>query len=345
MPLNRLIDAALNRAGEGIRTLEDIARFVLDDAKTSGDLKYLRHDLRTVAASIWPSDQIIWSRDTAGDVGTHINTASEQVRTDLTDIAAAATRRGAEALRSLEEVAKLDHPASATGIEALRYRLYDLGAFVERRVGGGTAQWKLCLLLTEATCTSPWRDVLTAAIEGGVDCVQVREKHLDASALLRRVQEVIGICQLATVPVIVNDRLDIALAAGAAGVHLGQHDLPIRQARKQCGRRLIIGLSTHGPAEAAAAVEAGADYVGIGPIYATPTKPELAGAGLARITETLPIIGALPHLAIGGIRPDTVDDVLAAGARGVAVGTAICSSEDPAEAASACLLQHSVPRS
>jgi len=345
MPINRLIDAALNRAGEGIRTLEDLARFILDDAKTSGELKHLRHDLRGLAASIWPTDQTIWSRDTAGDVGTHTSTASEQARDTLSDVAAAATNRAAEALRSLEEVSKLDHPAAATSIEALRYRLYDSAAFVQRRLGGGGTQWRLCLLLTEAACMLPWWDVLTASIEGGVDCVQVREKDMDSAAILERTRSVIGICQLAGIPVVLNDRLDIALAAGADGVHLGQQDLPICEARRQCGRRLLIGMSTHGAAEAAAAVEAGADYVGIGPIYATPTKPELIGAGPARISETLPVIGDLPHLAIGGLSPDTIGDVLAAGARGVAVGTAICSSSDPAEAAAACLQQHPAPHS
>lgn len=337
MTLNRLIDAALNRAGEGIRTLEDIARFMLDDAKTSAELKHLRHDLRGLANSIWPSDQTIWSRDTAGDVGTHINTASEQARGTLTDVAAAATRRAAEALRSLEEVAKLDHSAAATGLEALRYRLYDLGAWVERRVGGGVIQWKLCLLLTESTCTLAWQDVLRAAIEGGIDCVQVREKHMNAALLLERTNAVMGICQLAGVPVIVNDRLDVAIAAGADGVHLGQHDLPIAEARRQCGRKLIIGLSTHGAAEATAAIEDGVDYIGIGPIYATPAKPDLIAAGLDRIAETLPRIGSLPHLAIGGITPAVTSDIAAAGAKGVAVGTAICKSEDPAAAAAACL--------
>ncbi|MDP6987734.1 MAG: thiamine phosphate synthase [Phycisphaerales bacterium] len=337
MAINRLIDAALNRAGEGLRTLEDIARFVLDDARISGELKHLRHDVRSLTSTIWPGDRLIWARDTAGDVGTHLHTATEQSRTDLADVAAAATHRGTEALRSLEEVAKLDHPVVAAGIEANRYRLYDLGASLERRLGTAAVQWRVCLLLTESTCTLPWQDVLTAAIEGGVDCVQVREKRMTDVELIERSRAVIGLCGLAGVPVIVNDRLDIALAAGAAGVHLGQHDLPLPEARAQCGRQLIIGLSTHGPTEAAAAVEVGADYVGIGPIYATSTKPTLIGGGLNRITETIPIIGEMPHLAIGGVGPDNAGEVIAAGARGLAVGSAICSSTDPAAAAAACV--------
>ncbi len=337
MSLDRLIDAALNRGSEGVRTLEDIARFILNDAALSESLKRLRHDLRAVADSIWPGGRVVWSRDTAGDVGTDINAPSEHQRDNLVSIAAAATRRATEAIRSLEEVAKLDDPAEAPDLESLRYLLYDLGARIERQVGTGCEQWRLCLLLTESSCRLPWRDVLDAALAGGVDCVQVREKQLDADAMLVRAREVVHVCRGVNVPVIVNDRVDVALAAGAAGVHLGQHDLPIDEARKQCGRRLIVGLSTHGPAEAAAAVEAGADYVGIGPVFSTDTKPELTGAGLGRVSETLPVIGSLPHLAIGGVTPARAGEVYAAGAQGVAIGAAICGSTDPHEAAAACL--------
>ncbi len=341
MSLNRLIDAALNRGGEGLRTLEDIARFILDDIELSGSLKGLRHDLRVVAAALWPAGNVVWSRNTEGDVGTQIDTPTEHLRSSLASVAAAATRRAAEAIRSLEEVAKLNNFAAASDLERLRYRLYDLGASVERRLGTGSSQWRLCLLLTEAACQLPWRQVLEAGLAGGVDCVQVREKHMDARSMLDRVGEVMDICRATGVPVIVNDRLDVALAAGAAGVHLGQTDLPIGEARKQCGRRLIVGLSTHGPAEAVAAAKAGADYIGIGPIYSTSTKPNLTAAGIGRVAETLPVIGGLPHLAIGGITPELVGDLRAAGAQGIAVGSAICGSPDPEGVATACLRSQS----
>ena len=225
----------------------------------------------------------------------------------------------------------------ATELESLRYRLYDLTAFLEQRLGRTVAQWNLCLLLTEATCVLPWKEVLMAAIEGGVDCVQVREKHLPADALLARAREVMGMCQLANIPVIVNDRVDIALAAGAAGVHLGQHDLPVREARKLCGWQLIIGVSTHGPQEAQSAMEEGADYVGIGPIFSSTTKPDLEPSGVDRVRETLTVIDNLPHLAIGGVGPENAAEVLAAGGRGLAVGSAICGSSTPADTAARCL--------
>jgi thiamine-phosphate pyrophosphorylase len=337
MSLNRLVDAALNRGGEGLRTLEDLARFLLEDSDLCEALKRLRHELRSVAATVWPDRTPVWARHAGGDVGTAIGTPSEVRRRNLRDVAAAATTRAAEAIRTLEEVAKLDDVPAASALESMRYQLYDLGAAVERRMGSGAAQWRLCLLLTESSCHLPWQHVLEAGLAGGVDCVQVREKHMSSLAMLTRVREVIARCRAADVPVIVNDRVDIALAAGATGVHLGQDDLPIHEARTMCGSRLLVGQSTHGPAEAAAAIEAGADYVGIGPIYTTTTKPELAAAGLDRVRETLAIIGGLPHLAIGGITPDRAQDVFEAGAKGLALGTALCGSADPRAAAEACL--------
>ena len=333
--MSRLIDAACNRAGEGVRTLEDLARFVLDDATMTMSLKQLRHDLRDTALIAWPHSNGVWSRDTSGDVGTSISTVSEQSRGGPGAIAAAAGRRAAEAIRSLEEAAKLDSPEAASTIESLRYVLYDLAAAVERRLGSGPVpQWSVCLLLTKSTCILPWQDVLAASIEGGVDAVQLREKSLGDAELVQHVRAVLSVAR--GIPVIVNDRVDIAMAAGAAGVHLGQDDLSVRDARRQCGRRLLIGVSTHGPTEVAAAVEAGADYVGIGPIFASHTRPELAPAGTERVHASLPLLCHLPHLAIGGVSPENVAEGAASGGRGVAIGRGICGVDDPLAAAKVC---------
>lgn len=333
-----MIDAALNRAGEGLRTLEDLARFVLNDAALSGGCKHLRHDLRAAAEGVWPGRAAVWSRDTRSDVGTSHQTSGESRRGGLGDLAAAAGTRACEAMRTLEEAAKLAAAAAASEIESLRYRTYDLAAGIERRLGAGpTPQWRLCLLLTESACYTGWEATLRAAITGGVDAVQVREKGVDDAWLLHRVRSVKSICEPLGVPVIVNDRVDLALLGGADGAHLGQDDLAVGTARRLCGRKLWLGVSTHSPAEAAAAVEAGADAVGIGPICASPTKPTLQPAGAALLSATLLVIGTLPHLAIGGMSPETIPTAIAAGARGVAVGSAICGAADPEQAARACL--------
>ena len=338
MSMMRLIDANLNRAGEAIRTLEDLARFLLDDATLSRGCKEARHALHAAADSIWPGQRWPWHRDTPGDVGTHVSTPSEGDRSGAADIAAAAGRRAAEALRTLEEAAKLESSSGGEEVESIRYRVYELAAALQRRLGGGVAtQWPVCLLLTESICTRPWQEVLEASLDAGVTCVQVREKSLDDASLLRRVRTVLTLARRAGATVIVNDRVDVAQAAGADGAHLGQGDLPIPEARRLCGRRLMLGVSTHSVSEAAEAVEAGADYVGMGPVYATTTRPDLSPAGLGVVGDTLPIIGDLPHLAIGGITSDRVGALCGAGVRGVAVGAAICGAQEPRAAAMAIL--------
>lgn len=337
MSQSRLIDAVLNRACEGMRTLEDIARFVHDDAETSDSLKTLRHEVRDLAATHWSRDDMIRSRDVGGDVGADLTTSSEGLRSGLANIAAAATSRAAEALRSLEEFAKLESSSVAAKLEASRYQLYEWGAAVERRLSAGAPQWRLCLLLTESACRLPWEDVLRAAIQGGVECVQLREKQMDAAQLLQRAKEVVSLCRPHNIPVIINDRLDIAIASGADGVHLGQDDLPIAEARHQSGHGFFIGQSTHGVAEAIKAVDAGADYVGIGSVFPTMTKPSRIPGGVSLLSETLPLLGEIPHLAIGGIDSNNAAEIAAAGGRGIAVGNAICTSVDPASTVRECI--------
>lgn len=191
-------------------------------------------------------------------------------------------------------------------------------------------QWRVCVLLTERLCARPWREVLAAALEGGADCVQVREKEISTRELAARVRAVIDLARPAGAAVVVNDRADIALACGADGVHLGQDDLPVRDARRLAGERLLVGASTHSLDEARAAVEAGADLCGVGAMFATGTKPGIAPGGTGYLRAYLASFGRVPHLAIGGITPANAPELAAAGCRGVAVSGAVCGAADPA---------------
>jgi thiamine-phosphate pyrophosphorylase len=137
----------------------------------------------------------------------------------------------------------------------------------------------------------------------------------------------------------VNDRLDVALAAEADGVHLGTEDLPIREARRLAGGVLRIGASTHSLAEARAAIEAGADHCGVGAMYETGLKPGLAPSGEAYLRAFVAEFPRIPHLAIGGIAPGRVAALAHAGCRGVAVSSAICGAEDPAAVARAIVAE------
>ncbi len=343
-----MIDANLNRAREAIRTVEDVARFAWNDARIAEDAKSLRHALQTAIAAI-PADKLAAARDVAGDVGTVIAGANEYARSDAGSVAVAAGKRLTEALRVVEEAAKaLDPavgPAVARAVEAVRYRAYALDARVTLRASlGAPRQWKLCVLVTRALCTRlPWHEVVARAIDGGADAIQVREKGVDSAgesaALLAHVREVRAICAPRGVATIVNDRLDIALAAEAEGVHLGTGDLPIKDARRIAGASLLIGASTHSLDEARAAIDAGADNCGVGAMYASGLKPGLAPSGEAYLRAFVAEFPQVPHLAIGGIAPGRVAALARAGCRGVAVSSAICSADDPAAVARAIIAE------
>lgn len=324
----RLLDANANRAREALRVMEDYTRFILDDSDLARELKEMRHELRAALGAL-PSGMIEANRDTPSDVGVSISTESENMRATVADVVIAAGKRLTEALRTLEEYGKTIDGPFAKAVEALRYRAYELESHLQLRLASGRArQWRVCVLLTEAMCKRPWLDTLDAVIEGGADCVQMREKDLPDGKLLGRAHAIVRRCHAAGVSVIVNNRPDIAMMAGADGVHLGQTDVPITHVRRLVGRRLLIGVSTANVIQAEGAWRNGADYCGVGPMFPTTTKdkPELAGpAYLREYVERIP----LPHLAIGGITPANVDALLEVGVRGVAVSSAVCASDDP----------------
>jgi thiamine-phosphate pyrophosphorylase len=331
--LARILDANANRAREAMRVMEDVARFALDDAPLSAAVKTLRHDLRGVLDRL-PSGWLEANRNTPEDVGTAIHVDAERERGGLPDIAVAAGKRLSESLRVMEEVLKAIDRDGADEMQALRYRGYELDARLQKRLGAGRArQWSLCLILTESLCKLPWQTVLAAALDGGADCVQVREKGMDGGDLARRVGEVIAIARPAGAAAIVNDRADVAVACGADGVHVGQTDLSVADVRRLAGRTLLVGVSTHDMAEAAKAVEAGADYCGVGAMFASSLKPDRAPSSPAYLRAFLKHFPATPHLAIGGITPENARQIIEAGARGVAVSSAICAAADPRAAA------------
>jgi len=174
-------------------------------------------------------------------------------------------------------------------------------------------------------------DVLAAVIEGGCRMVQLRDKESPSGRLLPLAERLLARARRAGVTFVVNDRVDLAVAVGADGVHLGQDDLPARLARPLLRPGMVLGVSTHDVAQAHAARDAGADYVAVGAMFATTTKPDfqLVGPGLVR--KLRPDI-RVPLVGIGGITHDNVADVIRAGADGVAVISAVCGAPNPAVA-------------
>lgn len=172
-------------------------------------------------------------------------------------------------------------------------------------------------------------EIAALAIEGGADCIQLRDKRLSPSDLLSVAREVLLVCRRSGVPLIINDNVDVAYAAGADGVHVGRTDTPIAQARAMLGRDKIIGGSAGSIADLIAVEREGADYAGFGHVFATATKAkEGKPVGLETLAETVRSVG-IPVIAIGGITQDNLPGVMAAGAWGVAVIGAVCGADDP----------------
>lgn len=187
-------------------------------------------------------------------------------------------------------------------------------------------------------CTADRPDLgtfLASCLRGGVDVVQLRDKHLDARPLLERAREALSVCRDFEVPFILNDRPDLALACGADGVHVGQDDTPPAVARRILGPEAIIGLSTHARSEWDAAVNEPVDYLSAGPVNATPTKPGRPGTGLEYLeyVSATPVGAELPWFVTGGATPETIPAMIAAGARRFVVVRYLTESADPEAAA------------
>jgi thiamine-phosphate pyrophosphorylase len=195
--------------------------------------------------------------------------------------------------------------------------------------------FNLYLITDRRAARMPLPEAVRRALEGGVRAVQLREKDLPVRELLALARELRALTREFNAQLFINDRVDVAIAAGADGVHLGQQSMPASAARKAAGSRLLIGVSTHSPAEARAAQAEGADFITFGPVYDTPSKAHYGQPlGLVAVRDVKKDV-ALPVLAIGGIRSGNLLPVLSAGADGVAVISAILSAEDITKAAAA----------
>lgn len=334
----RAIDASANRAAEAIRVLEDVARFVLDDAGLTGLAKSLRHDL----ARAIDRDELrfrIALRDVGGDVGAGIAAPAALPRASVADLVAANAARGTQAVRSLEECVAVVAPEAAAAFERLRYRLYSLerAALATVRSRDRLADVRLCVLVDGRADQKAFEQLVESLLEAGVRMLQIRDKALPVTALVARAAAAISLarrrdCEQPAM-VIVNDRADVAAAINADGVHTGADDLATALVRRVVGPDRLLGRTAHDITEARAAVNEGADYLGIGPCYPSHTKSfgEFAPRSfLAQVAAEI----ALPAFAIGGVTRDRLDALAALGIRRVAVASAITAAADPgAEAA------------
>ena len=335
--LYRTIDAAANRAREGLRVVEDFARFQLDDCHLTGRLKVVRHRLTELLARI-PHQRLYAARDTQGDVGTQISTPGESLRAEASAVVVANFKRLEESLRSLEEYSKLLDTDLASSLQQLRYEVYTLerALVVTARSMESLAQSRLYVLIDGRPSLSAFEALASSLIKAGVDMLQLRDKRLADRELLQRARTLRQL--LLELPsggrpfFIMNDRADLALLAQADGVHLGQEELTVKDARAIVGPEMLIGISTHSINQARQAVLDGANYLGVGPTFRSATKQFEEFPGLDLVRQVAAEI-RLPAFAIGGINADNLDQVLEAGLCRVALHGAIGNASDPAQVA------------
>jgi thiamine-phosphate pyrophosphorylase len=293
----------------------------------------LRHDLTTAAAAISLTDRHA-ARDTERDVGRVVSTKEESKRSDAWSVCAASLKRTGQSLRSLEEYGKLLDPEFTGQCESLRYRAYTLEKALDagRSSRNRLEQVTLCLIMDGQKSSAEYERLVRSLVEAGVGMIQLRDKHLDDRALMDRARRLRQLTRGTPTLCIINDRADIAAAADADGVHLGQEDVEVKDARAIVGARMLIGVSTHDINQARAAVLDGANYLGAGPTFASSTKSFDDFTGLDYLQQVAAET-SLSTFAIGGIGANNLADVLVTGISRVAVGAAITAAADPAYAA------------
>ncbi len=327
----RIIDANFNRAREAARVMEDYCRFALGSAALSGRAKQLRHELSAAVGKL-DAGRLIAGRDTLADVGVGRKIKHQMLRASLKDAFVAASKRLTEALRVLTETAQPLNPPAAEEIEKLRYGAYTLEKDIVFFSDAGE-KFKDVRLYVIISSNVP-ADVLSLAARcaaGGADCLQLRAKNAPDDTLFALSCEFVKLCRDAGVVSIINDRVDIAAGSGADGVHLGQNDLPVEQARRIEPVPFVSGKSTHSAEQLGRAIDELVTYVGLGPVFPTPTKPGAEPVGLDYVRRSVEVLAdtGIGHAAIGGITLDNVEDVLRAGAKTIAVCSAITQVDDP----------------
>ncbi|OGN97108.1 MAG: thiamine-phosphate diphosphorylase [Chloroflexi bacterium RBG_13_51_36] len=332
-----MIDANLNRSSEGLRVLEDVARFVLNDAEFSQRLRSLRHGLaREVRV---PSVRLLSHRDSGRDVGgPHSRDNEPSMGTTslqgLADLVTANAKRIEESLRVMEELAKLPELSAmlnSASFERTRFAVYrlerELISRISRRDKAERISGLYVILDRQFLAGRDELDTADQIVQGGARVIQFRDKQSEKGEMLLVAQKLKALCNRAGVLFIVNDYLDLAMAVDADGLHIGQQDLPLPVVRRQLPIDKIVGCSVTTVAQATKAQNEGADYIAVGSIFPTTTKKEATVVGVNMLKE-LKRVAPTPLVAIGGINRNNISKVIAAGADAVAVISAVLGEKD-----------------
>ncbi len=314
-----IIDANISRASEGLRVLEDSARFVLRDGEYFGKLKEIRHKVRDLGRDYgWAN---LLSLRHGVDVGKEPIVENEYARTSLYSIIMANSHRVTQALRVLEEFAKVYSNSDAYTIEDLRYEMYAL----EYRLAAETPHFWLEKYFTNGI-VYPISDSVTDIvwlIDRGAKVVQLRDKNSTKGEVYQKAEYICEYIAQKTpidgpVLFILNDYPEIGAELSVAGVHIGQDDENLKKVRRLLGTNKIIGRSNQSIDEMEDSIKSGSDYVSIGPVFATPTKSERQPVGIESVVSAAKQIKS-PWVAIGGIDADSAPILREAGAKNIAV--------------------------
>jgi thiamine-phosphate pyrophosphorylase len=332
-----MIDANLNRSSEGLRVLEDVARFLLNDAGLCQRLRTLRHDLARETESL--NVGLLSQRDAGHDVG-HLSSREKELNTkttslqDLLDLVKANAKRVEESLRVVEELAKLPEISSvlnSASFEQARFALYtlerDLISRILRRDKIERISGLYVILDRQFLAGKDELDIAGQIIDGGAKVIQLRDKQSKRGELLLVAQKLRELCSQADVLFIINDYLDLAMAVDADGLHIGQEDLPLPVVRRELPIDKVVGCSVTTLSQATKAQTEGADYIAVGSIFPTTTKKEAIVVGVDILKELKQTV-SIPLVAIGGINQNNVGKVVAAGADAVAMISAVLGEKD-----------------
>ncbi len=323
----RIIDANANRAAEGLRVVEDYARFVMDDSSLSERVKQLRHRLTEALAGT--EQERVSMRNSTDDVGRTVQVDSEYQRASSLSVAVASIKRVQQAIRCLEEYGKqLDHQL-AKACEQLRYESYELerAVVVTESSRRRLSRAQLYVLADAAGDAAEFRRGVAQLVKAGVHVIQLRDKQLSDRDLLQRANILRELTSDTPTTMIMNDRPDLAYLSFADGVHVGQDELTVCDARRILGPQKLIGVSTHSLQQAMRATQDGANYIGVGPTFPSKTKHFDSHTGLELLTAVASEV-SLPSFAIGGIDLDNLSRVLSTGMTRVAVSRAVWQAED-----------------
>ena len=324
----RLIDANLDRAREGLRVVEDWCRFGLDREDLVVTLKDWRQRLGRLH-----QDRYKKARSTSTDTGAGLGHPAQLDRHSPRQVVAANCGRVQEALRVLEEYGRSIDAPLAKEAAAVRYGLYDLEVTCLEATAGNNRRSRLedCRLCLVTSPSDHLIATVSAALRSGVGMVQYRAKNGSDLERFEEARSLAEICHQHGALFIVNDRIDLALAVDADGVHLGQDDLPTAVARRLIGTDRLLGRSTHNLDQVRQANAEACDYLGLGPINNTAVKPDRNAIGSELVAHAMPL-GERPIFAIGGISSANLDQLIEVGCRRVAVIGAIMGADDPGAA-------------